>query len=98
PKDRLFVDVVAETADEASALFDPEKRARLRERVRRRQLRGSRNAGGGLSAGASSGSGVSAPPVALTGAAGNVVRQAFGDRDEIVRLVNTMPKAQRDQL
>jgi eukaryotic-like serine/threonine-protein kinase len=98
PKDRLFVDVVAETADEASAIFDAEKRARLRERVRRRQARGSRNVGGALPGAASSTDRASSPPVSLSGHEGNVVRQAFADRDEIVRLVSTMPKAQRDQL
>jgi serine/threonine-protein kinase len=45
-----------------------------------------------------SGPGASAPPPSLSGPEANVVRQAFADRDEIVRLVNTMPKAQRDQL
>ena len=99
PKDRLFVDVVAETADEASAIFDSEKRARLRERVRQRRMHTSGGAGGRLAgaSGAAAG-GPSAPPVPLSGPAGDVVRQAVGDRDEIVRLVNTMPKAQRDQL
>src|SRR5512133_1672104 len=37
PRDRLFVDVAAETIDEARSIFDRDKRAEMRERARRRR-------------------------------------------------------------
>lgn len=36
PRDRLFIDVAAETIDDARALFDEKKRAEVRARVRKR--------------------------------------------------------------
>jgi serine/threonine-protein kinase len=99
PRDRLFFDVVAQTADDASAIFDAEKRARVRERIRQNRLRVTQGAGG-----------VPTPlspvsPVApaagqqpYIGPHADAIREANAARDEIVRLVNTMPKAQREQL
>jgi serine/threonine-protein kinase len=96
PRDRLFFDVVAEKADEASAMFDPEKRARLRERVRRQRLRG--EARERMLPGLPGPASPAVASAALSGAFGDAVRQAMADRDEVLRLVNTMPKAQREQL
>jgi hypothetical protein len=39
PRDRLFADVVAEWGDDVQAVYDPDKRARVRERQRRRRIR-----------------------------------------------------------
>src|SRR5690606_6290383 len=38
PRDRLFIDVAAETVDDARALFNKEKREEVRERERQRRL------------------------------------------------------------
>jgi len=97
PKDRLFADVVAEQADSVGALFDQDKRAKVRERERSRRGRVSGGRRGALAAG-----GASSAPVAPTapfdpsslGAQRDVVRQALADRDEIVRLLSTMNKGE----
>jgi len=99
PRERLFLDVVAEGADNVSAVFDSEKRAKLRERARRRRLRGQ----GGGPAGARALPGPSTTPrgdaaSTLSGPLAQVVRQAQADRDEIARLLNTMPKTDRERI
>jgi serine/threonine-protein kinase len=106
PRDRLFADVVAEQAETVGALFDNEKRQKLREKTRRDRVRGVRRPAP-LAAGAPP---VSTPvgvpmPGATRGAAGagfgvhaEAVRAATADRDEIERLLSTMPKPDRDRL
>jgi serine/threonine-protein kinase len=133
PRDRLFADVVAEWGEDMQALFDPSKRARVRERARQRRLReaawdstrpftDSYAAPAALGAGFGGGTGAGPTGTALTGtvpAAGaaarggapaplpagtdqaaldGAVRQAMADRDEIVRLVGTMPKNERERV
>jgi eukaryotic-like serine/threonine-protein kinase len=103
PRDRLFVDVVAEQADSARALFDDTKRAQLRERHRRARvtqewqqpqlpsfdMNGS--LGGPLPGGRER-------MADAFGAQSDIVRGAMRDRDEIERLLGTMQKADRDRL
>jgi serine/threonine-protein kinase len=99
PRERLFMDVVAEQADHVAAVFDPEKRARLRERARRRRLR--QQGAGGDGYGRPMAALPSASPrdaVAATGPHAQVVRQAQADRDEIARLLQSMPRADRDRI
>ena len=114
PRDRLFFDVLAEWIEDAKALFDPVKRTELRNRNRaQRQLARSRGTGGlfdgppralggggagpmGHMAHRGSMSGVATMP--MTGAQGDVVRQARGDRDEILRLLDTMPRGERERV
>jgi len=92
PRDRMIVDVAAETLDDAKAIWDPAKRAEVRERTRRRRL----------STGAA---GVPVPGAAgaeleamSSGPHAAAVRQALLDRDEIVRIMRDLPKAERDRL
>ena len=102
PRDRLFFDVLAEWIDDAKALFDPQKRAELRNRTRaQRQLARERGHGGlfentppRLSMGGSKGAGALPAP----GPQGDAVRQARGDRDEILRLIETMPRNERERV
>ncbi len=105
PRDRLFLDVAAETVDDARAIFDKEKRAHVRERERRRRLlltggasdhrggRGGRALGGGA---ASARSSVALPEPGSPFA--NRVRQAMMDRDEIVSQWTAMPRQERERL
>jgi serine/threonine-protein kinase len=104
PRDRLFFDVVAEWIDDAKALFDPQKRAELRDRTRaQRQLARERGTGGLFdgpsprhSMGALGAGATGAPPA--PGPQGDIVRSARSDRDEILRLINTMPASERNRV
>ncbi len=113
PRERLFADVAAEWGDGMQAIFDRDKRARVRDRERRRRLTSATRPaalppgsgyGGFGSAGAAGSHGVATygpgpgfNPQAL-GAHAEVVRQAVSDRDEIQRLLATMPKPERDRI
>jgi serine/threonine-protein kinase len=144
PRDRLFADVVAEWGDDVQAVYDPDKRARVRERQRRRRIRRAawetgtfpspdyaNRPGANVPALGAPASGAPAPgapapgapayggspaappplggypqaaapapaaPAGSSAALGAGVRQAAADRDEIVRLVGTMPKGERERL
>jgi len=96
PKDKMIVDVASETLDDARAIWDRDKRNEVRERSRRRRLsQGTPVIGGGAPGGnfqvadaAALGSG----PHAAT------ARQALLDREEVLRLVNDLPKSERDRI
>ena len=93
PRDKMIVDVAAETLDDAKAIFDPAKRAEVRERDRRRRLsQGNSPAHGLAAAGAAEAAAISNGPYAAP------ARQALLDRDEIIRLMSDVPKADRARL
>ena len=97
PRERLFFDVVAETVDDTGALFNREKREKLRARARQKRLtEGNRPLFGtdGVRADAR------VPPAGpeldqAAGAHAATVREAEADRAEIVRLVQSMPPRDR---
>jgi len=94
-RDKMFVDVAAETIDDAKAIFNSEKRKEVRERVRRRRL-----SSGVVSPG---GGGVSALPANTVAALGSgphaeAARRAVLDREEIIRLVDSLPKGEKERL
>lgn len=115
PRDRLFADVASEWGDEVQAVFDSDKRARVRERARRRRLQGGARANAWRSSYENTPRQPTAPsgprggplggpfgelpggPSQLRGTAGlsENVRQAFSDRDEVLRLLEAMPKSER---
>ncbi len=93
PRDKMIVDVAAETIDDAKAIFNREKRAEVRERARRRRLStGADTVGGGAVAGGAVVAALSAGPY------GGTARQALLDRDEIIRLFGELPKSDRERL
>lgn len=98
PRDKLFFDVVAEWADSARALWDPAKRAEVRERARLRGRSGHDffDRAGAPSAMSSVSSGP--PPASLPGNWGRMVQDARRNRDEILRLIETLPKQERSIL
>jgi serine/threonine-protein kinase len=107
PRDRLFVDVAAETIDDARSIFDRDKRAEMRERARRRRLADASVAGAlpspqdGAVPAATRGGTSPAVPAGVAEHAGRfapAVEQAARDRAEIVRLVEAVPRRERDQL
>ena len=88
PRDKMIVDVAAETLDDAKAIFDPAKRAQVRERDRRRRLsQGDSPARGLAAAGAAEAAAIAHGPHAAT------ARQALLDRDEIIRLMSDVSKS-----
>lgn len=98
PKDRLFFDVVAEWTDSVRALWDPTKRGEVRDRARMRSSIGGDFFDRAGSAGAL-GAGAPVNAVAsLGGASGRSVQDARRNRDEILRLIETLPKKEKSIL
>src|SRR5687767_12063081 len=99
PKDRLFFDVVAESIDDFRALFDKKKRAEVLERDRYRARSSSRRLFGETSNRAMPTSELPAASVArLSPAYTTKVRDASRHRDDILRLIETLPKREREQV
>jgi serine/threonine-protein kinase len=98
PRDRLFFDVAAETIDDARGLFDRSKRAEIRERVRRRRIADA----SGVRTPESTQAPIGALPAGTArehaGRFGDLVSQAGRDRAEIVRIMESVPKREREQL
>jgi serine/threonine-protein kinase len=102
PRHREILEVASEAIDEAASLFDAKKRTELRERARRRMATGERPIalpGAPLPSPAGSG-GRTSGGQAADGDAGSVtvVRQAEIDRDEIIRIVEGLPRAERQRI
>jgi hypothetical protein len=98
PRDRLFMDAVGERLDDVQAIWNKQKRVEMRERHRRRI---------GAPGLFSPMPGESARPAAIntaeTAALGSgphaqAARQAISDREEIFRLVESMPKSERQRI
>ncbi len=98
PKDRLFFDVVSEWTDNVKALWDPKKRAEMRERER---IRGRRGIAMFERAGANPM--LAARPAlsprdlsSLAGSHARQVQEAQRNRDDILRLVEGLPKKDKE--
>ena len=93
PRDKMIVDVAAETLDDARAIFNSDKRAEVRERTRRRRLSTGVDSPGGVPA-------ISAREAAALGSGpyAAAARQALLDREEVIRLVESLPKSEQDRL
>ena len=103
PKDRLFFDVVAETIDDFRALFDKKKRGEVLERDRLRARKSNRRLFGASTASRTASPiptselpGASVARVAPSYAA--KLRDASRNRDNILQLIQTLPKRERDQV
>ncbi|MGQ0537517.1 MAG: serine/threonine-protein kinase [Gemmatimonadaceae bacterium] len=95
PRDRMFFDVVADWFDNVRALYDKKKRAEVRERTRLRRGRpplfAAPDSEGAMN--------VPSPLPRLTGVDASqsaALRQGARHRDEIVRVVNALPKRERE--
>jgi serine/threonine-protein kinase len=97
PRDRELMEVIEEAAEHCRALFDSRTRTRLREERTQRKL-AARAAPAALPSGFDAASAPSYAVSQLSGPQGDRVRQAVSDRDEILRRVNDLPKAQKAQL
>ena len=94
PRDRMIVDVAAETLDDAKAIFSSEKRAEVRARRQRRRL------GSGATVNGSAAPVLNASDAAALGSGpyASAARQAIVDREEVIRLVESLPKRERERL
>jgi len=99
PRDRLFFDVVAESIDDFRALFDKNKRAEVLERDRLRARSTNRRLFGETSERMLPTSQLPAASVArLSPTYTAKVRDAARHRDDILRLIETLPKREREQV
>jgi serine/threonine-protein kinase len=100
PRDRELIDVADDFAEWVRAIFNRDKRRELRERNRARRI-ARRSSGSIQVSGLDTMSSLAATPGSVYDAAGthaDRVRHAATDRDEIVRLVNTMPDRDRERV
>jgi eukaryotic-like serine/threonine-protein kinase len=103
PRHRELLEVASEAIDEASALFDKDKRRELRERSRRR---GSTPRTGSYAPSPATGQATRTPPAAprepIMLPSGDpraiMLQQARTDHDEIVRLVDSMSREERSRI
>ncbi len=98
PKDKLFFDVVAEWADSVRALWDPVKRSEVRQRAKIRGQSGHEFFDRAGSSRALPGPARGNPMSAAGGGGGRVVQDARRNRDEILRLIEALPKKERSIL
>lgn len=99
PKERMFFDVLSELVDSVRAIWDPKKRAEVRERERLKTQRAA-----GLferSDTPASRARLAASPNEIATRAGQharIVNEAARNRDDVLRMVETLPKRDRDLL
>ena len=99
PKDRLFFDVVAESIDDFRALFDKKKRTEVLERDRIRARSTNRRLFGATSRQPMATSELPAASVARVAPAYTAkLRDAARHREDILRLIETLPKREREQV
>jgi serine/threonine-protein kinase len=100
PREKELIDVADEFLEYVRALFNRDKRKELRERKRARTF-ARRSSGARQLSGLELASSIAAGAESMYDAAGthaDRVRHAATDRDEIVRLVNTLPERDRDRV
>jgi len=96
PKDRELMEVFEDFFEYVRAQFNPVARARLREqRAERRAL--ARMGAPALPSGMDASPPASYAAAALGGQSGDRARQAIADRDEVIRRLNALPKADRER-
>ncbi|MEO6446354.1 MAG: serine/threonine-protein kinase [Gemmatimonadaceae bacterium] len=96
PRDRMFFDVVAEWVDNVRALWDPRKRAEVRERERGRRTSGlfdRDDAHSALPAGSQR-----PHDLPVSGPTARVLQEAQRNRDEILRLITSLPKREQQMI
>jgi serine/threonine-protein kinase len=102
PRHREILDVASEAIDDASALFDRDKRQQIRDRARRRIGRADRTSTSPALGSASTGSQTTPQRSGMQrladGSPPTVVRQAEMDRDEILRIVESLPRSERSKI
>jgi serine/threonine protein kinase len=98
PRDREIMEVIEEAVDYVRAIFNPRVRSRLYEERAQRKLAARMTPARLPSGFAASPVPMSYGAAHLSGPQGDRARQAMADRDEILRRLNDLPKAQKEQL
>ncbi|MCC6317401.1 MAG: protein kinase [Gemmatimonadaceae bacterium] len=98
PRDRMFFDVVADWVDSVRAIWDPRKRAEVRERERLKNERTSALAAGDVAPIALPGGASPASLSSVVGRYARAVQDAARNREEILRLMQTLPKKDQQLL
>jgi serine/threonine-protein kinase len=99
PRDRMFFDVVADWFDNVRALYDRKKRAEVRERARVRRGRPPLFAAPNAPGSAVNGRDTmrqSTRPRLSRGIEANALAQAAEYRDDIARIVHSLPRRERE--
>lgn len=95
-RDRELIDVVDELLTTVRSLFDRQARERLREQRRARRM--ARRSGGMALPGHSGGAALTASAIAASGPYSARIRQAAMDRDEVLRMVDSMTPDDRARI
>ena len=98
PQEKELADVFEEWMEYAKAFFDRNKRMQLRERTRARNLARRSSGAQSMDFGALAAHGMSGAVIEAAGTHGDKVRSAMSDRDEIIRLVSSLPDRERDRV
>jgi serine/threonine-protein kinase len=106
PRDREVMEVIEEAGEWLRAVFDPGARARLRANREQRKMAARMSppliGGSGFDATPRSSGGAAYPAAIMDNALADRVRQAFSDRDEIFRrmesLGGALPSSQREEV
>lgn len=94
PRDRDLVDVLDDALTYVRGMFDRNQRQAMREQRRARLSSGGGQTGLPRVSGGTSGDDI----VRVAGAYGDRIRRAEADRDEILRLLERMPSAERSRI
>jgi len=94
PRDKMIVDVAADTVDSAKAIWDRDKRTEMREKARRRRLSVETNSpeSGMRALSSADAAALGSGPHAAT------ARQALLDREEVLRMVESLPKDEKARI
>jgi len=101
PRERELIDVAEDFGEYVAALFDRNKRRQLRDRNRARHIAARRSSGAAKLSGIDGQSSFPMSAESAYDAAGSYadrIRHAATDRDEIVRLVSSMPDRERERV
>ena len=97
PRDRELIEVFEEAMEYVRAMFSPVARAQLRARRERAACAGAHGSRPALPSGMEASQPANYAAAGLAGQSGDRARQAVSDRDEIIRRLNALPKADRER-
>ena len=97
PRDRELIEVFEEAMEYVRAVFSPAARMQLRARRDERRALARMGGGPALPSGMEASQPVNYAAAGLSGQIGDRARQAVSDRDEIIRRLHALPKADRER-